>query len=89
MTLTIELIQDIVKVHPCTKYLVRRSNGSVVRALTDTHTHREGQTDGTDSITSTASLTREVKIYQNQKGTKSFHTWYTYLLVEIRMYIHS
>ncbi len=60
MTLTIKLIQDIVKVHPCTKYWVRRSNGSVVRALTDTHT--EGQTDGTDSITSTASLMREVKI---------------------------
>ena len=38
----------------------RRSNGSAVRALTDTHTDR--QTDGTDSITSTASLTREVKI---------------------------
>ena len=50
-TLTIKLIQDIVKVHPCTKYWFCRSNCSVVRVLTDTHTH---------SITLTASLRREV-----------------------------
>ncbi len=52
LTLIIELIRDIVKVHSCTKYWVRRSNGSVVRALTDTHTHTHThthrETDGRD-----------------------------------------
>ncbi len=40
MTLTIELIQDIIKVNPCTKFCVDMSNGSVVRVPTHRHTHR-------------------------------------------------
>ena len=52
MTLTIELVQDIIKVNPCTKYHDHISNGSAVRALTYRHTHT--QTDQTVSITSTA-----------------------------------
>ncbi len=52
MTLTIELIQDIVKVNACPKFWVRTSNGSAVSQLTDAHTHT--QTDGTDFIPSTA-----------------------------------
>ncbi len=52
MTLTFELIQDIIMVNTCTKYWVRRSNGLDVRELTDAHTHT--QTDGTDFIPSTA-----------------------------------
>ena len=47
MTLTFKLIQDITKVNNDTKFWDRMSNGSAVR-ITDT------QTDGTDSITSTA-----------------------------------
>ena len=41
MTLTFELIQDIVKVNACTKFWVRTSNGSAVRELIDAHTHRQ------------------------------------------------
>ncbi len=56
MTLTFELVQDIIKVNPCTKFHDGTSNGSAVRALTDrqtdTHTHRH--TDGSVFITSTA-----------------------------------
>ncbi len=48
MTLTIELDLDMVHVDLHVKLLVHTSNGSVGRVLTD------GQTDGTDSITSTA-----------------------------------
>ncbi len=40
MTLTFELVQDIIEVHTSTKFWVRTSNRSAVRALTD------GQTDG-------------------------------------------
>ncbi len=56
MTLTFELIQDIIKVNACTKFWVCMSNGSAVRELTDahTHTHTDRQTDGTDFIPSTA-----------------------------------
>ncbi len=50
MTLTFELIRDIIKVNASTKFRVCMSNGSAVRAFTDTHTH----TDGTDFIPSTA-----------------------------------
>ena len=52
MTLTFELIQGIVKVNACTKFHDHTSNGSAVRALTDTHT--DTHTDGSVSITSTA-----------------------------------
>ena len=38
MTLTFELVQDIIKVNPCTKFHDRTPNGSAVRALTDRHT---------------------------------------------------
>ena len=41
MTLTIELDLDMVQVDLCVKFLVRTSNGSVVRVLTDGHTHRD------------------------------------------------
>ncbi len=44
------LIRDIIKVNASTKFRVCMSNGSAVRALTDTLTH----TDGTDFIPSTA-----------------------------------
>ncbi len=54
MTLTIKLIRDVIVVLQGPKYWVRRSNSSVVRALTDTHTQTERQMDWTDSITSTA-----------------------------------
>ncbi len=54
MTLTFELIRDIVTVNPSTKFRVRMSNGSAVRALTD------GQTDGlTGPILYPRPLTRE------------------------------
>ena len=52
MTLTFELIRDIVKVNPSTKFWVRASNGSARRVLTDKHTHT--QTHETDFIPSTA-----------------------------------
>ncbi len=60
MTLTFELIRDIVKVNTSTKFRVCMSNGSAVRALTNRHTHTrtdgrtDTQTDGTDFIPSTA-----------------------------------
>ncbi len=38
MTLTSELVRDMVKVNPSTKFWVRMFNGSVARALTDRHT---------------------------------------------------
>ncbi len=46
--MTIEPDLDMVQVDMHVKFLVRVSNGSAVRVLTD------GHTDGTDSITSTA-----------------------------------
>ena len=52
MTLTIELIQDIIKGNPHTKLWVGRSHGSAVRALADGQT--AWQTNGTDFIPSTA-----------------------------------
>ncbi len=52
MTLTFELIREMVEIHLSTKFWVRISNGSDVRVLTDTQTHT--QTDGTDFIPSTA-----------------------------------
>ena len=52
MTLTFKLIRDMVKVHVCTKFWVRTSIGSVVRALTDGQTDK--LTDGIDFIPSTA-----------------------------------
>ena len=42
----------MLKVHVCTKFWVRTSNGSAVRALTEGETHI--QTDGTDFKPSTA-----------------------------------
>ncbi len=50
MTLTFKLIRDIIKANASNKFWVPTSNGSVVRALTDRHTHR----DGTNSIPTTA-----------------------------------
>ena len=41
MTLTIELDLDTVQVDLHVKFLVRKSNGSVVRVLADGHTHRQ------------------------------------------------
>ncbi len=40
MTLTLKLVQDIVKIHPHTNFHIRMSNCSAVRALTDGQTHR-------------------------------------------------
>ncbi len=44
MTLTFELIWDIIKVNASTKFRVCTSNGSAVRALTDRQTHTHTQT---------------------------------------------
>ena len=52
VTLTIKLDLDMVQANLLVKLLVRSSNGSVVRVLTDGQTHTK--TDGADSITSTA-----------------------------------
>ena len=52
MTLTIKLIQDIIKSNPHTKLWVGLSHGSAMRALADGQT--DWQTDGTDFIPSTA-----------------------------------
>ena len=57
MTLTFELIRDIVKVNPSTKFWVCTSNGSARRVLTDKHTHR-----CTGPILYPRPLTREGKI---------------------------
>ncbi len=56
MTLITELVRDITKDNPCTKFCDHRSNGSAMRVLTHWQTDRQGdrQTDGTISITSTA-----------------------------------
>ena len=50
MTLAIELVQDIINVNPCAKYLDDMSNGSAVRVPTHRHT------DGTVYIISTADV---------------------------------
>ena len=52
MALTFELVQDIIKVNPCTKFNDCTPNGSAMRALTDRQTDRH--TDGSVFITSTA-----------------------------------
>ncbi len=52
MTLTIKLDLDKVQVDLHVKLLVCTSNGSVMKAWTDTHT--DAHTNGTGSITSTA-----------------------------------
>ena len=52
MTFIIELIQDMIKVNPCTKFCDHTTHGSAVRALTDRQT--DTHTDGTVFITSTA-----------------------------------
>ena len=51
-----ELVRDIIKVNPCTKFHDHTSNRSAVRALTNRHTdtHTHTQTDDTVFITSTA-----------------------------------
>ena len=56
MTLIFKLIQEVMKVKPCTKFRDHRSNGSAGRVLTEgqTHTHTDTQTDKTVFITSTA-----------------------------------
>ncbi len=56
MTLTLELIRDIAKVDLSTKFWVRTSHDSPVRALTNRQTHRrtDAQTHRTDFIPSTA-----------------------------------
>ncbi len=41
MTLTSELLRDMIKVNPSTKFWVRILNGSAVRALTDRQTHTQ------------------------------------------------
>ncbi len=41
MTLTLELIQDIIKVNPCAKFRDHMSSGPVVRVLTNRQTHRQ------------------------------------------------
>ncbi len=41
LTLTFELVQDIIKVHTSTKFWVRTSNRSAVRALTDGQTNKQ------------------------------------------------
>ena len=58
MTLTFELIWDIIKVNPSTKFWVRTSNGSVVRVLNyrQTDTHTRTHSDGTDFMPSTADM---------------------------------
>ena len=45
MTLTIELVWDVMKVNPCAKFHDRTPNGLAVKALTDrqTRTHSHGQ----------------------------------------------
>ncbi len=63
--MTFELIQDIGKVNPCTKSWVSASNGSIVRALTNRHTHTQTHrhTDAqTGPILYPLPLTREGKI---------------------------
>ncbi len=53
MTLTIELDLDTVQVDLHVKFPLRTSNSSVVRVLTERHTHRQTVID---SITSTADV---------------------------------
>ncbi len=50
-TLTIEIVQAIIKVNHCTKFRDPMSNGSAMRGLTEGQTHL--QTRGTVFITST------------------------------------
>ncbi len=54
--MTFELVQDIIKVNPCTKFHDRTPNSSAVRVLTDRQTdaHTHTYTDRTVFITSTA-----------------------------------
>ncbi len=55
-TLSIELVRDIVQIHPSTNFRVRMSNGSAMRVLTDRRTdgQKDRRTDRTENITSTA-----------------------------------
>ena len=52
LTLTIELVQEVLKVNPCTKFWDHMLNGLAARVLTHWHTHTT--TDGSVFITSTA-----------------------------------
>ncbi len=70
MTLTIELDLDIVQVDLHVKFLVRTSNCSVVRVLTDR------QTDGSNSMTSTADAGGKNKYYKVQPPSH-YHTFDT------------
>ncbi len=49
MTLSIELVRDVIKVNSCTKFCNRTSIGSAVRVFT--HGHKDTQTDSSVSIT--------------------------------------
>ncbi len=71
MTLTFELIQDIVKVNPSTKFWVRIFNGSAGRALTNEHTHT--QTHGTDFIPSTADAGGKKKTHRRCQNYDTNH----------------
>ena len=56
MTLTFELVRDIIIGNVPAKFQVRSSSGLTLRALTDrqTHGHTDTHTDETDFIPSTA-----------------------------------
>ncbi len=56
MTLAIKLVREVNNANPCTNFQIRMSIRLAVRALTNwqTQRHTDTQTNGTDSITSTA-----------------------------------
>ena len=74
MTLSIKLVQDTIKVNPCTKFGDRISNGSTVRVLTHRHTNMHA--DRTVFITPTADA-----------GGKNYTHTQTKMLATIGQYI--
>ncbi len=66
MTLTFEVIRDIIKVNASTKFRDRMSNGSAGRALTDEHTHTQTHRR-TGPIPYPQPLTREGKCIVEQE----------------------
>ncbi len=65
LTLTFELVRDIVVLNVCTKFQVRSSNRSACWVQTDTHT----QTDATENITSSANAGGKNLILLNWSGS--------------------
>ena len=83
MTLTIELVREVIKVNPCAKFHDHMPNGSALRVLTDKQAHTQ-----TAPFLKPRPLTREVKIqgpcvYNYHVTSKNWTTYSMVLMFQV------